>query len=153
MSNELSKGVRELTLQMVLGGLEIGIVLLEGALAVMRTVENVLEKDEDPQKAAEQPQVRPQKRPVRRRVRVAATAAPDYVVCLEDGKRFKTLKRHLRIAHGLTPEEYRAKWGDVALVAPDYADRRSKIARQIGLGRTRPVRGQDEAEASIEAVA
>ena len=62
----------------------------------------------------------------------------DHLVCLEDGKSFKSLKRHLRTDHNLTPEEYRAKWGlpaDYPMVAPAYAARRSEMAKQMGLGR------------------
>ena len=61
-----------------------------------------------------------------------------YIVCLEDGKRFKSLKRHLRTSYGLTPEDYRAKWGlepDYPMVAPNYAAARSELARKMGLGR------------------
>ncbi len=59
------------------------------------------------------------------------------IVCLEDGKTFKALKRHLRTAHRLTPEEYRSKWGlqnDYPMVAPDYSVKRSELARKMGLG-------------------
>jgi len=62
----------------------------------------------------------------------------DHLVCLEDGKTFKSLKRHLKSYHGLSPDEYRAKWGlsaDYPMVAPAYAERRSKLAKEIGLGR------------------
>ena len=61
----------------------------------------------------------------------------DYIVCLEDGKRFKTLKRHLRSKYSMTPEQYRAKWGlasDYPMVAPNYAAVRSSLAKQLGLG-------------------
>ena len=63
---------------------------------------------------------------------------PDYIICLEDGKKFKSLKRHLSVHFGLTPEEYRAKWGlalDYPMVAPNYAAARSELARSLGLGR------------------
>jgi predicted transcriptional regulator len=63
----------------------------------------------------------------------------DYIVCLEDGKKLKMLKRHLRTAFGMTPEEYRHKWGlpaDYPMVAPNYAAQRSAFAKKIGLGRT-----------------
>ncbi|WP_395446970.1 MucR family transcriptional regulator [Aminobacter sp. UC22_36] len=63
---------------------------------------------------------------------------PDYIVCLEDGKKFKSLKRHLSVHFGLTPEEYRAKWGlpaDYPMVAPNYAAARSQLAKSLGLGR------------------
>jgi predicted transcriptional regulator len=62
----------------------------------------------------------------------------DHIVCLEDGKRFKSLKRHLSTHYGLTPDEYRAKWGlpaDYPMVAPAYAAARSALAKKMGLGR------------------
>ena len=62
---------------------------------------------------------------------------PDHIVCLEDGKKFKSLKRHLATDHGLTPDEYRAKWGlpaDYPMVAPNYAEKRRALAKEIGLG-------------------
>ncbi|MER8571371.1 MucR family transcriptional regulator [Mesorhizobium sp. M1409] len=63
---------------------------------------------------------------------------PGYIVCLEDGKQFKSLKRHLNVHYGLTPDEYRAKWDlprDYPMVAPNYAAQRSALAKSIGLGR------------------
>ena len=63
---------------------------------------------------------------------------PDYIICLEDGKKLKMLKRHLRAIYGLSPEQYRAKWGlpiDYPMVAPNYARTRSEFAKRIGLGR------------------
>ena len=65
---------------------------------------------------------------------------PEYVVCLEDGKRFKSLKRHLGTHHGTTPDEYRQRWGlprDYPMVAPNYAERRSEMAKASGLGQKR----------------
>lgn len=62
---------------------------------------------------------------------------PDYIVCLEDGKRLKMLKRHLSTSYNLTPSQYRQKWGlesSYPMVAPNYAERRSELAKQIGLG-------------------
>lgn len=64
----------------------------------------------------------------------------DYIICLEDGKRFKSLRRHLRTHFGLSPEEYRAKWGlpaDYPMVAPNYARARSQLAKEMGLGQQR----------------
>jgi len=75
-------------------------------------------------------------------VPVKKSVTPDYIVCLEDGKKLKMLKRHLRTAYDLTPEQYRERWGlpaDYPMVAPNYAKRRSELAREIGLG-TRPRR-------------
>ncbi len=71
-------------------------------------------------------------------ISVRRSVTPDYIVCLEDGKQLKMLKRHLRAAYGLTPDEYRVKWGlpaDYPMVAPNYAKQRSSFAKQIGLGR------------------
>jgi predicted transcriptional regulator len=71
-------------------------------------------------------------------VSIRKSVTPDFVICLEDGKKLKMLKRHLRTTYGLTPEEYRAKWGlpaDYPMVAPNYAKQRSNFAKKIGLGR------------------
>ena len=72
-------------------------------------------------------------------VPVKKSVTPDYIVCLEDGKQLKMLKRYLRNTHGMTPEEYRKRWGlpaDYPMVAPKYAEKRSKIAKSLGLGTT-----------------
>ena len=69
-------------------------------------------------------------------VPVKKSITPDYLVCLEDGRKFKSLKRHLRTRYNLSPEEYRAKWGlpaDYPMVAPNYAKARADLARQMGL--------------------
>ena len=71
-------------------------------------------------------------------VPVKKSVTPDYIVCLEDGKKLKMLKRHLRSTYNLTPDEYRTKWGlpqDYPMVAPKYAEQRSEFAKKIGLGR------------------
>jgi predicted transcriptional regulator len=71
-------------------------------------------------------------------VPVKRSITPDHIICLEDGKKLKMLKRYLRTAYNLTPEEYRAKWGlaaDYPMVAPNYAKQRSAFAKQIGLGK------------------
>jgi predicted transcriptional regulator len=71
-------------------------------------------------------------------VSVKRSVTPNFLICLEDGRQFKTLKRHLRIRFNLSPEDYRAKWGlakDYPMVAPNYAAERSALARKIGLGR------------------
>ncbi|MEZ0262350.1 MAG: MucR family transcriptional regulator [Alphaproteobacteria bacterium] len=70
-------------------------------------------------------------------VPVSKSIMPDYLVCLEDGKKMKMLKRYLKTAYKMTPEEYRAKWGlpdDYPMVAPKYAEKRSHLAKAIGLG-------------------
>ena len=71
-------------------------------------------------------------------VPIRKSVAPDYIICLEDGKKFKSLKRHLRTHYNLSPEEYREKWGlpaDYPMVAPSYSATRSKLAKDNGLGR------------------
>jgi predicted transcriptional regulator len=71
-------------------------------------------------------------------VAIRKSVMPDHIVCLEDGRKLKMLKRHLRTTYGLTPDEYRAKWGlpaDYPMVAPNYAAQRSAFAKKIGLGR------------------
>ena len=71
---------------------------------------------------------------------ISRSVYPDHIVCLEDGKKLKMLKRHLQTAYGMTPEQYRAKWGldaNYPMVAPEYALKRSSLAKAIGLG-TRP---------------
>lgn len=73
-------------------------------------------------------------------VPVKRSVTPDYIVCLEDGKKFKSLKRHLRTHYNLTPEEYREKWNlphDYPMVAPNYAAARSALAKKMGLGQRR----------------
>jgi predicted transcriptional regulator len=76
-------------------------------------------------------------------VPVKKSITPDYIICLEDGRKFKTLKRYLRGNYNLTPEQYRAKWGlpaDYPMVAPNYSERRSQFAKQMGLGRAPKVK-------------
>ena len=71
-------------------------------------------------------------------VSVKKSVMPAYIVCLEDGKKLKMLKRHLKTSYGLTPEQYRERWGlpeDYPMVAPNYAKRRSALAKEIGLGK------------------
>jgi predicted transcriptional regulator len=74
------------------------------------------------------------------KVPVKKSVMPDYLICLEDGKKFKSLKRHLRTHYNLSPEEYREKWGlphDYPMVAPNYARARSDLAKKMGLGTRR----------------
>ncbi|CDX34653.1 Transcriptional regulatory protein ros [Mesorhizobium plurifarium] len=80
-----------------------------------------------PEKPAQEPAVNPKR-----------SVFPDYIICLENGKKFKSLKRHLGVHYGLTPDEYREKWGlarDYPMVAPNYAEQRSALAKASGLGR------------------
>ncbi len=71
-------------------------------------------------------------------VPIKKSVTPDYIISLEDGQKFRSLKRHLKTAHGMTPDEYRSKWGlprDYPMVAPNYAKQRSDLAKSLGLGR------------------
>lgn len=96
---------------------------------VHRALLQVGQGEQAPQAEAPKPAV-----PVRRSV------TPDYIICLDDGKRFKSLKRHLRTQYDMTPSQYREKWNlpsDYPMVAPNYARARSALAREIGLGQQR----------------
>jgi predicted transcriptional regulator len=80
----------------------------------------------------------PPPEPLKPAVPIRKSITPDYLVCLEDGKKLKMLKRHLRSTYNMTPDEYRTKWGlapDYPMVAPNYAEQRSEFAKKIGLGR------------------
>ncbi|WP_026381210.1 MucR family transcriptional regulator [Afifella pfennigii] len=93
--------------------------------ALQTTAEGGAEPEPEPQKPA---------------VPVRKSITPDFIICLEDGKKFKSLKRHLRTHYDLSPEEYRDKWGlpaDYPMVAPNYAKARSELAKQMGLGQKR----------------
>jgi predicted transcriptional regulator len=92
-------------------------------------------------------------------VPVKKSVFPDYIICLEDGKKLKMLKRHLATSYSMTPEQYRARWGlsaDYPMVAPNYAAHRSELAKSIGLGRKpkeqpveKPVKAKRKAKASV----
>ncbi|MGO4678002.1 MucR family transcriptional regulator [Bosea sp. 2YAB26] len=78
-------------------------------------------------------------------VSIKKSIAPDYLICLNDGRRFKSLKRHLRTAYNLTPDDYRKMWGlppDYPMVAPAYAEARSQLAKKMGLGQQRRMRSR-----------
>jgi len=80
----------------------------------------------------------PPPEPLKPAVAIRKSVTPDFLICLEDGKKLKMLKRHLRSTYNMTPDEYRAKWGlpmDYPMVAPNYAEQRSEFAKKIGLGR------------------
>ncbi len=105
-----------------------------GLSALIVSVHAAVERlGKEPEKALAPTETKTPAVPVRKSV------APDYLICLEDGKKFKSLRRHLRLL-GLTPEQYREKWGlppDYPMVAPNYAAQRSALAKKIGLGRKR----------------
>lgn len=82
-----------------------------------------------------QPDVKTSRKPA---IPIKRSITPDHIICLEDGKKLKMLKRYLRTTHGMSPDEYRAKWGlpaDYPMVAPNYAKQRSAFAKEIGLGK------------------
>ncbi len=84
--------------------------------------------------------VEPPKEELKPAVSIKKSVTPDYIICLEDGKKFKSLKRHLRSQYDMSPEEYREKWGlphDYPMVAPAYAAARSDLAKNMGLGRSK----------------
>lgn len=93
--------------------------------ALLRLSGPVVEEPSEPQKPA---------------ISVKKSIAPDFIVCLEDGKKFKSLKRHLRTQYNMSPEQYRDKWAlpaDYPMVAPNYAAARSRLAKEMGLGQQR----------------
>lgn len=82
----------------------------------------------------------PEREEAKPKIAVKKSVMPDYIICLEDGKKFKSLKRHLRTHYNMSPEEYREKWGlphDYPMVAPNYAAARSQLAKKMGLGMRR----------------
>lgn len=84
--------------------------------------------------------VEPEPEPKEPAVPVRKSITPDYLICLEDGRKFKSLKRHLRTRYDMTPQQYREKWGlpaDYPMVAPNYASARSELAKKMGLGQQR----------------
>ena len=89
-------------------------------------------------------------------VSIKRSITPDYIVCLEDGKKFKSLKRHLRTRYDMTPDQYRAKWNlasDYPMVAPNYAAARSELAKNMGLGQQRRKQDSVPTEAETDAKA
>ncbi|MEI7607311.1 MAG: MucR family transcriptional regulator [Rhodospirillaceae bacterium] len=100
--------------------------------ALISSVHQSLSSLGQPQTAAEPPA------DLKPAVSVKKSVTPEYIICLEDGKKLKMLKRHLSTSYGMTPDEYRAKWGlpaDYPMVAPNYAKARSDLALKLGLGR------------------
>ncbi|MGK9170089.1 MucR family transcriptional regulator [Inquilinus limosus] len=130
MSNETpSNDLMNLTTQIVaahVGNNTVAISDLPGLIEQVYRALNGL--GTEPAPVAEKPQPA---------VPIKKSVTPDYIICLEDGKQLKMLKRHLKTAYNMTPDEYRERWGlpaDYPMVAPNYAKQRSKLAKQIGLG-------------------
>ena len=140
---EMNSNVIELTSDIVAAYVSNNSVQAADLPDLIRSVHNALGNVLDP---APEPETR--KDPA---VPVKKSITPDAIICLEDGRKFKSLKRHLRTAYDLTPEQYRAKWGlprDYPIVAPAYAAARSKLAKQMGLGQG----GRQPAKAAVKAV-
>jgi len=119
-----------LTAEIVAAHVSNNVVAVDELSKLIHDVHTTLKGIEAPAAAAERPQPAV---PIRRSV------TPDFIVCLEDGKKLKMLKRHLKTAYNMTPEQYRERWGlaaDYPMVAPNYAKQRSILAKQIGLGTT-----------------
>ena len=124
--------ILRLTAQIVSAHTGNNVVDAEGLQTAIRAVYDTLVKIGDtPAAAAVQAETPQPAVPIRKSV------FPDYIVCLEDGKQLKMLKRHLATSYNLTPSQYRQRWGlepNYPMVAPNYAERRSELAKQIGLG-------------------
>ena len=128
---------------LALYGVRLSISLAETGLVVMRAVQKSLERVRRSPTEADGKD-RPSKTrktdrsPARSAMVISQSVTADHVICLEDGKKFKTLKRHLRTAHGLSPQQYREKWAlptDHPLVAPNYTARRSVMAKKVHRGK------------------
>ena len=123
--------VVELTAEVVAAYVSNNTVVPSELPNIIRDVHEALNKASD--KAAA-----PSKEDLKPAVPVKKSITPDYLICLEDGKKFKTLKRHLKTHYNLSPDEYRDKWGlphDYPMVSPNYAAARSNLAKKMGLGR------------------
>ena len=130
--NDPNRPVLALTAQIVSAHVAHNSVSVEGLPTLIQRVYQALTNA-----GAEQPAA-PERPPPA--VSPKRSVFPDHIVCLEDGKKFKTLKRHLQIDHHMTPAQYRERWGlpaDYPMVSPAYAEHRSSLAKQIGLGRKR----------------
>ena len=132
MDQERNDALVELTAEIVSAYVSNNSVRREELGSLISDIHAALQKAPAAGAAEPEPEQKDPAVPVRRSV------TPDHIICLEDGKKFKSLKRHLRTDHNLTPQEYRAKWGlkqDYPMVAPNYAEARSNLARTMGLGR------------------
>ena len=131
MENQNTSNLSELTAEIVSAYVSNNTVRAEDLPTLISDVHSALQQA--PNRKAE-----PATEPQQPAVSIRKSVTPDYIISLEDGQKFKSLKRHLMTAYGMTPAEYRAKWGlrsDYPMVAPNYAKSRSELARSIGLGR------------------
>src|SRR5215210_5799865 len=123
----------ELTADIISAYVSNNTVVASDLPAIIGDVHEALSKASNRMGPAEREELRPA-------IALKKSVTPDYIVCLEDGKKFKSLKRHLRTQYNLTPEQYREKWGlapDYPMVAPSYAKARSDLAKEMGLGQQR----------------
>lgn len=123
----------ELTTKIISAYVSNNTVVASDLPAIIGDVHEALSKASQRVGSAEREELRPA-------IALKKSVTPDYIVCLEDGKKFKSLKRHLRTHYNLSPEEYREKWNlphDYPMVAPNYAAARSQLAKQMGLGTRR----------------
>ena len=126
------EGIVELTVEIVASHVQNNSVAISDLPQLIKTVHESLTN-----LTYEQSPERPQPA-----ISVRRSITPDYIICLEDGRKLKMLKRHLATSYGMTPEDYRKKWGlpiDYPMVAPNYARQRSSLAKKIGLGKRRTV--------------
>ncbi len=137
MSGQESKeSLLHLTTQIVAAHVSKNDVAMTDLSTLIRSVFSTLSTLGETPAAADRPQPA---------IAIKKSVTPEYIICLEDGKKLKMLKRHLKTAYDMTPEEYREKWGlpaDYPMVAPNYARHRSSLAKKIGLG-TRARRGAE----------
>src|SRR5690606_17371786 len=129
IENDMSETLITLTSDIVAAHVSNNSVSVEDVPALIQNVYGALAG------LGAEPQVEERPEPA---VSIRSSVKNDHLVCLEDGKKMKMLKRHLMTDHGLTPAEYRARWGlpaDYPMVAPDYAEKRRALAKEIGLGR------------------
>lgn len=136
--------VRALTTQIVAAYVSRNSVTVENLPDLIRDVHSAL-TSLDTQPVAPPPRPEPA-------VAVKKSVTPDYIICLEDGRKLKMLKRHLKTAYNMTPEDYRERWdlpADYPMVAPNYANQRSDLAKRIGLG-TKARRGRTGARGKGE---
>lgn len=146
MSGQTTQGLLDVTARIVAAHLannQVDSSALPSLIqSVYRTLSSVREPDSAP--TVERPPA----------VRVKKSVFPDFIVCLEDGRKLKMLKRHLKTSYDLTPEAYRTKWGlpfDYPMVAPNYASQRSALAKQIGLGLKAVVTADEPATTQLPA--
>ncbi|MGN6375411.1 MAG: MucR family transcriptional regulator [Sphingomonas sp.] len=131
-SDEMQETLVTLTADIVAAHVSNNSVAVSDLPLIIQNVHGALASLGQPRQAIEEPQ-----EPA---VSIRSSVKPDYIICLEDGKKLKMLKRHLMTHYNMTPEDYRAKWklpADYPMVAPNYAEQRRSLAKKIGLGTKR----------------